>query len=86
MANPKHRKILSKGVTRWNKWREKNPEEDPDLSEINLSGKNLSGINFTWANLEGANFQGAILLGANFGNVCAQIEFTRQGKIEGNSE
>ena len=33
MANPEHLKILEQGVEIWNKWRKKNLEIEPDLSE-----------------------------------------------------
>ena len=33
MANPEHEAILQKGVEEWNKWRKKNPNVWPDLTE-----------------------------------------------------
>jgi uncharacterized protein YjbI with pentapeptide repeats len=80
MANPEHLAILKQGVEAWNKWREENPGETPDLQEAdlrsadlqgaNLSSANLQGADLLYANLQGANlrltdFQGAVLMGAN---------------------
>jgi hypothetical protein len=31
MASPEHLAILEKGVDVWNKWREENPDIEPDL-------------------------------------------------------
>ena len=50
MANPEHVEILKKGVEVWNRWREDNPEIEPDLSgedleEIDLRN-NPKGIYF----------------------------------------
>lgn len=53
MANQQHlRQLIKKGITRdkwsegvaaWNMWRQKNPNVQPDLSSVDLSGANLSG-------------------------------------------
>jgi len=37
MANEEHLKILKQGVEVWNKWREENPQEKPELQRVNLS-------------------------------------------------
>jgi len=36
MANEEHLKILKQGVEAWNKWREENPDIEPDLFELDL--------------------------------------------------
>ena len=41
MANPEHLAILEQGVEVWNRWREENPEVEPDLSETDLSQADL---------------------------------------------
>ncbi|NQT47472.1 MAG: pentapeptide repeat-containing protein, partial [Chloroflexi bacterium] len=41
MANKEHLKILKQGVAAWNKWREENPKDTPDLSGADLSKANL---------------------------------------------
>ena len=61
MANKEHLEILRKGVTAWNRWRERNPKIKPDLSRAMLAGANLID-----ANLSKAIFRGANLAGANF--------------------
>jgi hypothetical protein len=61
MANPEHLAILEQGVEAWNKWREENPKERPDLQEANLQGANLSGADFSGTVLEGANLSMANL-------------------------
>jgi uncharacterized protein YjbI with pentapeptide repeats len=45
MADPEHVEILKEGVEVWNKWREKNPDIEPDLSEADLEGLILDGLN-----------------------------------------
>jgi len=72
MANEKHLEVLEKGVDVWNKWREINRDIKPDLSEVNLTGKNLENINFQKANLYMSNFYSCNLKKANFwlSNLC----------------
>jgi hypothetical protein len=36
MANEKHIKTLKQGIKFWNKWREDNPQIEPDLIEADL--------------------------------------------------
>lgn len=76
MANPQHLEILTQGVTAWNKWRQENPEERPDLVGVDLSdsatltddGHLLDPqperirIGLSW----GVNFNEADLTGADF--------------------
>ena len=69
MANPEHLEILKQGVKAWNKWREENPDVEPDLKDVNFSdamlhGANLSEADLTRANLSRANLQGTNLQGA----------------------
>jgi len=80
MANPKHLKILKKGIDAWNKWRAKNPLtirnlkkvglQRPELIQGDLSGVELPGANLIFADfhgtwLPGANLRGAFLFGAD---------------------
>ncbi len=51
--NKKHLNILKRGVTAWNKWREKNPEVIPVLAGIELSHFDLDKINLDRADLRG---------------------------------
>ena len=51
MANPEHLDILSRGVTVWNKWRQKDPDTRPDLSSTRLSRRNLRGANLRGCSL-----------------------------------
>jgi len=41
MANPEHVAKLKEGIESWNERREKNPDRQPDLSEVDLRGVNL---------------------------------------------
>jgi len=81
MADKGHLRILKQGATVWNRWRENNPQIQPDLSsailtEINLYTANLSGASLLKAQLSRAdlsktncakaNFRDAILSEANF--------------------
>jgi len=72
MANSEHLTILNNGLQLWSDWRKNNPEVQPDLSRINLSGFNFTGINFTDTNLLGTNFSESVLADANFegANIC----------------
>ncbi len=70
MASEEHLKILMHGVERWNQWREKNPEIEPDLDEANrwmedLSKADLSVAGLTRANLIEADLSGADLCDAD---------------------
>ncbi len=65
MANEEHLKILRKGVEVWNKWREANPEVEPDLFNVNLECANLYEAKFSRARLGNTNFSNANLIGAN---------------------
>ena len=81
MSNPEHLKLLEKGVKTWNKWREDNPDIQPDLSGAKLEGYNLYQANLTGsdliradlneanlreADLRRANLSGALLIRTNF--------------------
>ena len=64
MANQEQIEILDQGVEAWNKWREDNTAERPDLRDADLSRKSLDGVNFTEAILDGVNFSNATLTSA----------------------
>lgn len=51
--NKKHLNILKRGVTSWNKWREKHPDIIPVLAGIELSHFDLDRINLDGADLRG---------------------------------
>jgi hypothetical protein len=61
MANPKHLKLLSQGIDRWNAWRNEHRNTFPDLSEANLRKMDLSGANLSGADLSKADLSGADL-------------------------
>ena len=65
MADPEHLAKIKEGIRVWNKWRKKNPDVTPDLSEANLEGVNLRGANLAKANLNWTDLRGANLEGAN---------------------
>lgn len=69
MANEKHLNVLKQGVEAWNRWREENPEVEPDLSEVAFIGDNLSKANFTKVNLSKAQLWNACLWEANLREV-----------------
>jgi uncharacterized protein YjbI with pentapeptide repeats len=53
-ADPSHIRILQKGAEKWNEWREKNPEIQPNLKEVNLAAigcTDLSYYNLDYADL-----------------------------------
>jgi hypothetical protein len=66
MANPKHLRILKRGVEAWNKWREDDGYiTRPDLSGAHLSGAHLSEAFLSDATLNSADLSKASLSGAN---------------------
>ena len=79
MANPEHVEILKQGVEVWNRWREENPDINPDFIDTDLSGANLNGANLasavlteanlTRADLRRANLTSAVLTEANLSSV-----------------
>ncbi len=66
MANEKHVALLESGVENWNKWREENPDEKPDLEGADLGGANLKDVNLEDANLDGAKLTRSIGFSAIF--------------------
>ena len=65
MANHKHLRLLTKGRSSWNRWRQQHPELRPDLSGAHLSGADLSGADLSGAHLSGAHLSGADLTKAD---------------------
>jgi len=70
MPNEKHFEIVQQGVEEWNKWREENPEIEPDLSDIDLSDMKLSNANLSYTDLRrsilrNTDFRGADLVRAD---------------------
>ncbi len=80
MASEEHLRIIQQRVDVWNKWREENPDERPDLTgailvraglsaahlrEAYLSRADLRQADLTFADLSGANLSGAFLNGAD---------------------
>jgi hypothetical protein len=61
MANEEHLAKLKEGVSAWNAWRSKNPDEVPDLEEADLRQADLSGANLSKANLWKADLRQADL-------------------------
>ena len=51
MPDPKHLRILEKGVKTFNDWREKNPFIFTNLVKADLSGMDLSGANLSRVHL-----------------------------------
>lgn len=61
MANKKHLKILNQGVETWNRWRENNSTDHPNLAGANLRAADLSGANLRRAWLNEADLDNAKL-------------------------
>lgn len=71
-------KILKEGVASWNRWRQRNPNIRPDLSNANLSDADLRKVNFSHSHAFAANFGGANLQMADFGGaVFKLVRFNR---------
>jgi len=75
MADKEHFELVMRDVDAWNKWRDENPKEKPDLSFAvmrgadlmlaNLSSAILREADLVLANLRGADLRHADLRGAN---------------------
>jgi uncharacterized protein YjbI with pentapeptide repeats len=75
MADKEHFELAMRDVDAWNKWREENPRERPDLSfavmrgadltMANLSGALLYEADLVLANMRGTDLRHANLRGAN---------------------
>lgn len=75
MADKDHFELLMRDVDAWNKWRDENPKEKPDLSYAvmrgadlmlaNLAGALLCEADLVLANLRGADLRHADLRSAN---------------------
>ncbi len=63
MADSEHLEILKQDAKAWNRWREENPDIEPDFKGANLRGANLKG-----RNLAGADFSNADIRSTNFTN------------------
>lgn len=65
MANPEHVEIVRQGNEAIQKWRERNPGERLDLSEVDLSNADLSGVDLADACFIGVRLRGATLCEAD---------------------
>lgn len=65
MANEEHLALLRQGVDIWNRWRQKNPMIEPDLSKADLHGANLVHTDLSKADLSRAILRKADLSLAN---------------------
>jgi uncharacterized protein YjbI with pentapeptide repeats len=65
MPNQKHFEIVEQGVDAWNKWRDENPEIEPDLSDADLRDKRLNNANFGETDLRRSDLSHTDLRGAN---------------------
>ncbi len=68
MANQKHLDLLKQGVETWNKWRQENPNIQPDLSETRLPLEYLNSINLCQSFLHNAYLSESQLEQANLAN------------------
>jgi hypothetical protein len=69
--NPEHLVLIKRGVAAWNDWREKHPDQQPNLNGADLNQEILRGINLSGATLDRAQLIGARLNGANLENATA---------------
>lgn len=65
MANPEHLKILEQGVEAWNKWRDENAYEFPDIRDADIGHSDLIGINLYCTDLRNAKLSFTKLIDAN---------------------
>jgi uncharacterized protein YjbI with pentapeptide repeats len=72
--------IIEAGAEMWNKWREDNPNETPDLRRISLLGRSLS---LRGANLRKADLREAILVGAQLQEADLTAAILRGADLQG---
>lgn len=65
MANETHVERLKKGAKVWNRWREQNPDVQPNLRDADLSRARLRDTNLIGADLRGTILRSATLSGAD---------------------
>jgi uncharacterized protein YjbI with pentapeptide repeats len=65
MPNQTHFEMVKQGVETWNKWREENPEIEPDLSDVDFSGLKLNNANLSDTDLRRTNLKNTDFRGAN---------------------
>ena len=65
MPKPEHFEIVNQGVDAWNKWREENPEIEPDLSDCDLSEMRLNNANFGDTDLRRSDLRNTDFRGSN---------------------
>ncbi len=65
MPNQTHLEMVNQGVEAWNKWREENPEIEPDLSDVDFSNLKLNNANLSVTDLRRSNLKNADFRGAN---------------------
>jgi hypothetical protein len=70
MGKREHLVIIKQGIKVWNKWRQENPGESPDLSGENLYEAELFSANLDAADLSKGNLQLADLNMANLRRAC----------------
>lgn len=83
MANPEHLTKLKEGVDAWNKWREKNPKVEPDLSKADLKDSDLHAADLKGAYLEGADLLGAYLVKADLRKADLRGADLRKADLDG---
>lgn len=96
MADQEHLKMFLQGVPCWNKWRNENPDIQPDLSDAKLVGWNSSArkawnssmaINLQKANLWNADLSGACLIEADLrGAILLQAKLEKSCLMNANFE
>lgn len=65
MPNQQHFEIIQQGVEEWNQWRSENPEIEPDLADVDLSGLKLSNANLSDTDLRRSTLKKTDFRGAN---------------------
>jgi uncharacterized protein YjbI with pentapeptide repeats len=65
MANDEHLEKLEGGWRSWSQWRKSNAQIRPDLTDVDLSGRDLCDYDFSETNLRKSNFTGTLLCNSN---------------------
>lgn len=83
MSNQTHVELLLSGRSVWNSWRENNPDETPDLSEIRLNDVNLDSYDLRKAELNNSVLRKVSLRGADLREADLREASFEHSAIEG---
>lgn len=83
MANARHLALLRRGVTTWNRWRQRHPEIKPDLRKVSLDEQDLRGADLSRADLFEAYLYRTKLQHSNLSHASLRRTILMQANLRG---